>query len=673
MREQDPICSLKGVGDKSTALFSKCKLHTIEDLANHFPRYYESFTAPVTFADLKDGENMAVVASVHSRMTVRPTRRLKVCLLKVKDATGIREIAWFNMPFLANVFRVNQKYVFTGDVIKKNGVLTFQHPKYFTLEEYRALQNTKQPVYPLTEGLTNNLVRKCMKQLRPFFHQKKEFLSNDYLRDHQLISLSEAYENIHFPISEQAIIDARKRLVFQEFFKFMVYMDVLKENQEVVENGFAITDSTKAHDLIQKLPYQLTSAQMRTFQEIVADLTSDTVMNRLVQGDVGSGKTIVAVLALVTVVEAGYQGALMAPTEVLARQHYESLSKMLEPYDITVGLLTGSTKGAEKKEVYRQIKDQKVDIIVGTHALIQEKVEYANLALAITDEQHRFGVHQREQFAAKGMHPHVLVMSATPIPRTLAMMLYADMSISIMDELPANRLPIKNCVVGQSYRPAAIKFMNAEITNGHQCYVICPMVAESEATEAENVIDYADKLSAALPQARITYLHGKMKDIEKNEIMYHYAKGEIDILVSTTVIEVGINVPNSTFMLIENAERFGLAALHQLRGRVGRGDAQSYCVFMYGKDTEKTKERLEVLNQSNDGFEIAREDLKLRGPGDFFGIRQSGELDFKMADIYQDADILTLANQYLQDCKKQGVDIQKLVDVKTGFDNFVTI
>lgn len=664
MKEQDTLNTLKGVGDKSTALFSKCHLYTLGDLMEHYPRYYTRFPAPVSFSELKEGESAAVIASVHSRMTIKRTRRLKVCVMKIKDDTAIREIAWFNMPFLANVFHVNQKFVFMGEAVRKNGVLTFQHPKYYTLEEYAQLQNTYQPVYSLTEGLTNRFFCKCVAQLRPLFQQKLEYLDADYRREQGLMSLSDAFENIHFPLNEESIIEARRRLVYHEFFRFFHYMDSLKEETARQPNSHVIADSNKSRELLSHLPYKLTNAQMRTLQEIMTDLKGPYVMNRLVQGDVGSGKTIVAVLALVAVAEAGFQGALMAPTEVLANQHYETICELTRPLGIRCCLLTGSIKGAEKKECCRRIAEQDVDIVIGTQALIQENVNYARLALVITDEQHRFGVRQRERFLQKGNHPHVLVMSATPIPRTLAMMLYGDMDISVMNELPANRLPIKNCVVGQNYRPAAFRFMNAEIEKGHQVYVICPMVGESETTEAENVMDYSEKLSLALPNARIATLHGRMKEEEKSSIMTAFAKGETDILVSTTVIEVGINVPNATFMLIENAERFGLAGLHQLRGRVGRGEAQSYCVFMYGKDSDKIRERLEVLNQSNDGFEIAREDLKMRGPGDFFGIRQSGEMDFKLADIYQDASIMTLAHQHFQKLKEEGVDFCAYPDFK---------
>ena len=411
-----------------------------------------------------------------------------------------------------------------------------------------------------------------------------------------------------------------------------------------------------------KLPYELTKAQKKVWNEIESDLMSDHVMARLVQGDVGSGKTIVALLSLLFVCYNGYQGAMMAPTEVLAKQHYESICEMLEEYQIPfhVELLTGSMTAKQKKEAYARIKSGEANIIIGTHALIQDKVEYDSLALVVTDEQHRFGVKQREKFVAKGCEPHVLVMSATPIPRTLAIIIYGDLDISVIDELPANRVPIKNCVVDTSYRNTAYNFMKKQVSEGRQCYVICPMVEESEMLEAENVIDYAKTLQEALGDSiKVSYLHGKMKQSEKDEIMSAFGKNEIQILVSTTVIEVGINVPNATVMMIENAERFGLAQLHQLRGRVGRGKHQSYCIFMSASKTKETKQRLEILNQSNDGFKIASEDLKLRGPGDLFGIRQSGILDFKLGDVYQDAKLLQKASDAANEILEQDPLLEK--------------
>ena len=452
---------------------------------------------------------------------------------------------------------------------------------------------------------------------------------------------------MHFPADEEEMRAARDRLVFDEFLLFILGIRRLKESQEALSNEARMAEAAQAERLMAELPYELTGAQKRVWKEIRGDLAGNHVMNRLVQGDVGSGKTILAVLALVTAGCNGYQGALMVPTEVLAKQHFQSVSELLETYGIPLKavLLTGSMKASEKRRAAEAIACGTVQIVIGTHALIQEKIAYRRLGLVVTDEQHRFGVRQRETLANKGLHPHVLVMSATPIPRTLAIILYGDLDISVVDELPAHRLPIKNCVVDESYRPAAYRFMEKETALGHQVYIICPMVEESEELELENVMDYTKKLQKILPGHQIACLHGKMKPKEKNEIMERFAAGETSILVSTTVIEVGINVPNATVMMVENAERFGLAQLHQLRGRVGRGKAQSYCIFMSGKKGKETKKRLEVLNRSNDGFYIAGEDLKLRGPGDLFGIHQSGILEFRLGDVFQDAKVLQSAGE----------------------------
>ena len=440
--------------------------------------------------------------------------------------------------------------------------------------------------------------------------------------------------------------------MFDEFFSFFTMMNRLKKERNKEKSVFEISDMYIIEEIKAVLSYTLTEGQDAAVSDIINDMESGYVMNRLIQGDVGSGKTIVAVIALALVVKNGYQGAIMVPTEVLAKQHYQSFCEVLGEFGIRIGMLIGSMTAAQKKKEYKKIEDGEIDIVVGTHALIQEKVSFKDLALVVTDEQHRFGVRQREALSSKGREPHMLVMSATPIPRTLAIILYGDLDVSVINVMPKGRLPIKNCVVGTNYRPQAYRFMEKEIAAGHQVYIICPMVEESENMEAENVTDYTNMLETTLaPSIRIKALHGKMKASLKNEIMEQFAAHEIDILVSTTVIEVGINVPNATVMMIENAERFGLAQLHQLRGRVGRGDSQSYCIFMAGNPSKDTMKRLRVLEDSNDGFFVAKQDLKLRGPGDFFGIRQSGELDFALADIYQDADIMKMANEAAKECE----------------------
>ena len=505
-----------------------------------------------------------------------------------------------------------------------------------------------QPVYSLTAGLTNNSVIKAVKQALSFLDDEQDILPEELRLKYSFPKYEEAIYAMHFPREKEDFVRARKRFVFEEFLLFILSLRRMKESENRSENPFHFADRPEIEQFLGALPYHLTNAQEKVWTEIKSDMQSENVMSRLVQGDVGSGKTIIAFLALLLSALNGYQGALMAPTEVLAVQHYENISEMLEKYKIPLQaeLLTGSMTMSQKKKAYARIESGEAAIIIGTHAIIQEKVLYRNLALVVTDEQHRFGVRQRETLAQKGKTPHILVMSATPIPRTLAIILYGDLDISIINEMPKNRLPIKNCVVNTEYREKAYRFMRKQVSEGRQCYVICPMVEESESLDAENVIDYSQMLAEELGDGiHVGCLHGKMKQKEKDEIMSAFGKNEIQILVSTTVVEVGIDVPNATVMLIENAERFGLAQLHQLRGRVGRGGYQSYCIFMSASKSDETKERLEILNRSNDGFFIAGEDLRLRGPGDLFGIRQSGILDFKIADVFQDAEVLKIAGE----------------------------
>ncbi len=492
------------------------------------------------------------------------------------------------------------------------------------------------------------MVMKAQRQALEHVDLSADKLPEELRIRYGLAEYNYAIRGIHFPEDKEVFFHARERLVFDEFLEFILSLRKIQTEKERLKNNFRIRHCEETDRLIGRLPYELTKAQRRVWKEIENDIQSGYSMSRLIQGDVGSGKTIIAVLALITAACQGYQGAMMAPTEVLAKQHYDSVTELLQTYDIPIQteLLTGSMTVKEKREAYARIADGRSQIILGTHALIQDKAEYRNLALVVTDEQHRFGVRQRELLAEKGETPHILVMSATPIPRTLAIILYGDLDISVIDELPSDRLPIKNCVVDTGYRQTAYSFIKKQVLQGRQCYIICPMVEESEHMEAENVIDYSAMLKGELGgEIWVEHLHGKMKQSEKDEIMNRFVAGKIQVLVSTTVNEVGINIPNATVMMVENAERFGLAQLHQLRGRVGRGCHQSYCIFMSGSKSKETKKRLEILNQTNDGFKIAGEDLKLRGPGDLFGIRQSGLMDFRLGDVFQDAPVLKRASE----------------------------
>ena len=675
------ILEVKGIGEKTEKLFQKLGVCTTDDLIEFYPRNYDMYQAPIRVCELDNQSVAAFRCVIVTTPVIRQVRKLSILILNVKDEDGENiTVKWYNMPFLKNKFRIGQHYVFRGKVPKNNfygkdrnnGKITLEQPEIYLPEEYAGKQGTLSPIYRLTEGLSNKIVTKSVKQVIENEFAGYEFLAEEILQKYHLMGYQTAILKIHFPETEEEMQEARRRLAFNEFFLFLMALYRFKEEEGVVLNEYPVDDFKRTDAFLESLPYELTGAQKKVIAQMRNDFSGKRPMNRLIQGDVGSGKTIVALTGLLDIAFQGYQGALMAPTEVLAVQHYESISKMLEENNIPlrVELLTGSMKAKEKRQAYERIELGISDIIIGTHAIIQDAVRYYNLALVITDEQHRFGVKQREKLSDKGLYPHIMVMSATPIPRTLAIILHGDLDVSVIDELPVGRQPVKNCVVGREYRPNAYRFLAEQVHQGHQCYVICPMIEENENLESADVISYAEILRENLPDdIRVEYLHGKMPPGRKNEIMECFAANEIQVLVSTTVIEVGVNVPNATVMMVENAERFGLASLHQLRGRVGRGKAQSYCIFISTSDKTETKKRLEILNKSNDGFEIADWDLKLRGPGDFFGIRQSGDMDFKIADIYSDSKTLQEAaeaagfaeqNKYLLDAGRMQMLENKL-------------
>ena len=663
MNERSEISELKGVGEKTTRLFHRIGVRTVGDLIRYYPRTYEVFEDPVCIGEVCEGRTCTVTGTVFGRIQVSGNRSMQVTTLWLKDLTGTLKVIWFRMPFLRTTLGKGGTLTLRGRVLRKKDGLVMEHPEiYYPSEKYEEKRNSMQPVYALTAGLTNNAVIKAVRQALPYADDRQDVLPAYLTRKFHFPPYSEAVSRMHFPENKEDFAEARKRFVFEEFLVFILSLRKMRERENRVRNNFCFCDKPEIERFLKALPYRLTEAQKRVWDEIRKDMQGEYVMSRLVQGDVGSGKTVIAFLALLLAGLNGYQGALMAPTEVLARQHFENISGMLTEYGLPISaeLLTGSMTAKQKREVYGRIESGEAAIVIGTHALIQEKAVYRNLALVVTDEQHRFGVKQREALAGKGNMPHILVMSATPIPRTLAIILYGDLDISVIDEMPKNRLPIKNCVVDTGYRKKAYQFMKKQTEEGRQCYVICPMVEESEAMEAENVLGYSEMLSEIMGDTvRVGCLHGRMKQQEKDEVMEAFGNNEIQILVSTTVVEVGIDVPNATVIMIENAERFGLAQLHQLRGRVGRGKYQSYCIFMTASKSDETKERLDILNHSNDGFFIAGEDLRLRGPGDLFGIRQSGIMDFKVGDVFQDSLILRQAAEAAGEILREDSKMEK--------------
>lgn len=649
MDYKSSIDSIKGVGEKTAKLYHKLHIENVRDLIRYYPRDYLSYDDPISVDKASVGVRAALYLEISSYVTTEKRGRYIITTLTAADRTGSVNIVWFNSPYLRNVLKKGERYVFVGTIKKKNDRKVIEMPEYYTIDKYNRMMTVMQPVYSLTSGLTNNAVQKAIREVSSLIYGIKDPLPEKVREEYRLMKLGEALYNMHFPQNEEVLKDSVRRLAFDEFTNFLLEVRRLRTENQRLKNTHLLSEAAviKSEAFTASLPFNLTNAQDQAIKDIINDMSSPYVMNRLIQGDVGSGKTIVAVTALYMNALSGYQGVLMVPTEVLAIQHYKDIDGLLGKFGVKTALLTGSVTAREKREIYEKLKNGEVDILIGTHAVIQEKVEFESLGLVVTDEQHRFGVRQREKLSEKGEDPHVLIMSATPIPRTLAIILYADLDISVIDELPAARKRVKNCVVDTSYRDNAYKFILKEVKSGHQAYIICPMIDSSESLDAENVIDYTDELKRYYGgTVRVEYLHGKMKDEEKSAILERFMNKEIDVLVSTTVIEVGINNQNATVMMIENAERFGLAQLHQLRGRVGRGSDESFCIFINAKETEDSVTRLRVLENSNDGFYIANEDMKQRGPGDFFGIRQSGDMLFKVADIYNHADILKKA----QDC-----------------------
>ncbi len=657
----EKVRSIRGIGEKTENQLKRLNIETTDDLIRHYPRCYLTYGEPVKMADIRTGVRCSVCGELTSPVHMKAFGKRKLCTCLVADQTGHLFLRWFNMPWLRSSLSCGDRYIFVGTPVYKDGRVMMEQPEYIPLSRYGEYTRTFQPVYALTAGLSNKTLQKAIKTVFDDY-PVPEYLPENMRLYYELEEEGKALHEIHFPSSRDALEAARKRIIFDEFFRFFAALEMVKDRSDHALNRHVILWNDKVKAFLEHLPYQLTEGQKQALEDIRSDLGGTMTMNRLIQGDVGSGKTLVAMTAMYAAVTNGYQCVFMAPTEILAQQHYENFRNTFEPLGVKVGLLTGSMNAAARREARQMCASGEYRMIIGTHALIQEGVSFPDLALAVTDEQHRFGVRQRDALMQKGNDPHVLVMSATPIPRTLAIILYRDLDVSLMRDMPADRLPIKNAVIGEKSRQTAWTFIQKEISQGHQAYIICPLIEESEGLDAENVMEYTARVTQAFPPGmRIEALHGRMSADEKAEIMERFAGGEIDLLVSTTVIEVGIDVPKATVILIEDAQRFGLAQLHQLRGRVGRGKDQSYCIFLSGSDQKEAMERLSVIGRSNDGFAIADEDLKLRGPGDFFGTKQSGTMRFALGDIYENSDILKMASEAVSQLRSEGCDFGKLL------------
>lgn len=636
---------LKGMGEKRSALFAKKGIHTVSDMLYFFPRSHEDRREVKPISKCAEGETVCICATTYSDPQDRYVRRnMLITTMIAFDESGMINIVWYNNKYVKNNLKAGEKYVFFGTVTRnKRGALQMTAPVYEKQGKERFVGKIV-PIYPLTANLSQNIVRGAMETALADAGKLTEYIP-DFIREkYRLAELNFAMRNIHFPDDIESYNIARTRFVFEELLILQLALNERREHN-TDKAGRIFGDVKCIRDLTDTLPYELTGAQKRTINEICRDCMSGKQMNRLVQGDVGSGKTAVAAAAIFMAVKNGYQAALMAPTEILAQQHLASFCEMFKNHGITVELLTGSLKAKEKRESLEKISSGEADVVIGTHALIRESVEFKNLGFVVADEQHRFGVEQRAKLMAKGEDPHMLIMSATPIPRTLALILYGDLDISIIDELPPGRKPVKTYSVGENLRNRVYNFIAENISRGMQAYVVCPLVAETEKSDLENAEALAEKLKLAYPNIRVGLVHGKMKGKDKDEIMSGFTKGEIDLLVSTTVIEVGVNVPNANVMAIENAERFGLSQLHQLRGRVGRGGEQAHCILITNAEAEITKKRMDTMCESNDGFYISEQDLKLRGPGDFFGTRQHGLPEMRIANLFEDKELLKLSQE----------------------------
>jgi len=640
------VSMIKSVGKQRAKLFNKLGIYTIYDMLCFFPRNYEDRSQVKNIADVIDGENICIKAKPFSVLKNNKIRRgMSIQRITVADFTGSAVISWFNQDWLVKTFNLSTEYIFYGKVTVKNGKLEMTNPIFEPSQNSSKFTSRIVPIYPLTARLTQKAFQVAMENCMPYIDEFTESMPNWVREKYTLCGIDYAVKNIHFPENFEKFEYARKRLAFEELLLLQLGLRLLKQRR-VELCGTPLCDDQNVESFIKTLPFPLTNAQKRVTYEIIADLKKVKPMNRLVQGDVGCGKTIVAAISMLVAVHNGTQAAMMVPTEILAEQHYKSLTEVFNNQDIKVALLTGSLSAKQKKEVCENIASGEIDIIIGTHALIQSGVSFKNLAIVVTDEQHRFGVKQRAALAEKGSSPHTLVMTATPIPRTLALILYGDLEVSVIDEMPPGRKLVETFAVDEGMRERINSFLVKQLTEGRQVYIVCPLVEESETLELKSATAFADELQKnVLCGYTVGLIHGRLKPKEKDEIMRRFANCEINALVSTTVIEVGVNVPNASLMIIENAERFGLSQLHQLRGRVGRGQWQSYCVLFCQGGNSITKQRMSIMKETNDGFKISEKDLELRGPGEFFGTRQHGLPELKIANIYTDMELLTKAGE----------------------------
>lgn len=653
---ESPVRYLKGVGEKRAEEFAKKGIHTVEDLLYFFPRSHEDRSKIKNIDECVEGETVCIKAKVYNSPIDRYVRRnMLISSMQVFDDSGMINLVWYNNKYVKNNFREGEDYIFFGKVSRsKQGRLQMTAPVFEKLGSERFMGKII-PLYPLTRGLSQKVVQSTMELALKEAGKLEEYLPADIRKDFKIAEINFSMQNIHFPADLQSYNIARERFVFEELLILQLALNERKDENKS-NDGIIFKNIKIVRDFTDTLPFSLTGAQKRTINEICRDCRSGKQMNRLVQGDVGSGKTAVAAAAIYMAAKNGFQAAMMAPTEILASQHYESLSEMFADSGIRVVLLTGSMRAKAKRSVLEDIKLGTADVVIGTHALIQDSVEFCNLGFVVADEQHRFGVEQRAKLLAKGSNPHMLIMSATPIPRTLALILYGDLDISIIDELPPGRKPVKTYAVNGNMRTRVYNFIAENIKSGMQAYVVCPLVAETENSDLKNAEELADKLSAAYPEINVGLMHGKMKAKDKETVMEEFSSGKIQLLVATTVIEVGVNVPSANIMAIENADRFGLSQLHQLRGRVGRGSAQAHCILITDTQNDITKKRMETMCASNDGFYISEQDLKLRGPGDFFGTRQHGLPEMKIANLFEDRAILKLSQEAVRIIIDKGID-----------------